>query len=200
MKQITIFIKTVTLGGFGVLFPLLIIVLMSIEIFELLVGLATPIASLFPPDTFEGAKFPALIAVILLLGASFLLGITAQTNLGRSIGRWLERNTIGRLPLYQALRKIARRFINAENETAFVPALLRMSDDQYELAYLIEDHGNGRSTIMIPIAPTPFAGFVKIVPTEKLEVLDVGLGDVTRVLSQWGIGSKELLKKTKISN
>ena len=56
-------------------------------------------------------------------------------------------------------------------------------------------HGDGRATVMVPWTPTPMAGSVKIVPADRLELLDASLGDVTRVLSQWGVGARELVSR-----
>ncbi len=58
---------------------------------------------------------------------------------------------------------------------------------------MIEDHGDGQMTILVPWAPTPFAGSVRIVDSKQIEMLDVELSDVTRVLSLWGVGMSDLI-------
>ena len=73
MKQLTEFFKTVILGGLFVLLPLLLLYLLLDEMLELVVALATPIADLFPADTFEELSAPVVVAVVLILLASFLL-------------------------------------------------------------------------------------------------------------------------------
>ena len=39
------------------------------------------------------------------------------------------------------------------------------------------------------------AGSVKMVQHDRVEILDTKLSEVTRVLSQWGVGTQELLGK-----
>jgi uncharacterized membrane protein len=63
---------------------------------------------------------------------------------------------------------------------------------------LIEDHGNGLATIMIPSAPNPMGGGIKVVPRDRIKILDVKVSAIARVLSQWGVGAQALLPKGKL--
>jgi len=188
------FLRTTIMGGLFTLLPILLFILLLIEILELLVGLATPIAGLLPKGTFDQAQFPVLLALILLVGASFLVGIALRSSAGRRFWNWVESNTMGRLPLYNALKSIFTGFTGSDGNESFRPALLK-SPDGDELVYLVEDHGNGRATIMIPWSPTPFAGSIKIVERQQIELLDTNLGDFTMVLSHWGVGTRQLISK-----
>ena len=196
MNKLVGFLKTTAAGGFFVIFPLILFYLLLAQILELIVGMATPIADLvFPKGTFDEATAPVLVAIPILLGASFVVGIAMRSENGRRFGNWIERNTIGKLPLYLAVKELARGFAGDE---AFRPALLRNSEHEQEIVYVIEDHEDGRRTVLVPWAPASFAGSLKIVSGERIEMLDSNLADVSRILSQWGVGSRELLLKKKI--
>lgn len=197
MQTFKEFFKTTILGGLFALLPILLFFLLLGDILGLVVGLATPIANLFPKGTFDQAKFPVLVALILIVGVSFLVGVAMRSSAGIRFWNWVEGNTIGRLPLYNALKSIFTGFIGKEDKEAFRPALLKSSGGE-ELAYLVEDHGNGRATIMIPWSPTPFAGSIKIVDMERVQLLDTKLGDFTMVLSNWGVGTRNLSAKRKL--
>ena len=191
MEKTNSFLKTTAAGGFFVLFPLLLFVLLLGEILDLIVGLATPIADLlFPAGTFDEINFPVIVAVVLLFAVSFAIGLVLRSAAGRRFGRWVERNTVGRLPMYRAVKDLAGGFAGGES---FRPALLWNSDTEQEIVYLIEDHENGQATVLVPWAPASFAGSVRIVSGERIELLDATLGDVSRVLSHWGVGSREIL-------
>ena len=60
---------------------------------------------------------------------------------------------------------------------------------------MVEEHENGHVTIMLPWSPTPFAGSIKIVSRDRIELLDTKLGEFTEVLSHWGVGVHDLLSK-----
>lgn len=70
MKNIASFVKLTALGGLLVLLPILLLILLLMEIVQLVVGLATPIADLFPAWTFEDPQHLIALAVFLLFGAS----------------------------------------------------------------------------------------------------------------------------------
>jgi uncharacterized membrane protein len=194
MKQPLALLTNTLVGGFFVLFPLLLFFLLLGEIFEVVVGLATPIAELFPRETFEDVQAPVATAIVLIVVVSFLFGLATRLPVARRLGLWLEGQTIGRLPLYQAIKSLTSRFSAAEADGRFQPALLLGPNDQRELAFLMEDLGDGFATVMIPRSPTPIAGTIKVVPVSQIEVLDVSLGDFTAVISHWGVGSKDILR------
>jgi len=168
MKGLLEFLKTTALGGLLVLLPLLLLYLAMSEALGLVVAMATPIADLFPADTFAHGKYPVLIAVLLLFGVSFLLGMAMRAKRGRRLGQWLERNTLRRLPMYGALKSLITRFAATEESGAFRPALLATGEGQRDLAYVIEDHGEGQMTVMLPWAPTPLAGSIRIVDRDHV--------------------------------
>ena len=79
----------------------------------------------------------------------------------------------------------------------FRPAVLHSPDGGREIVYVIEDHGDGQVTLLIPWAPASFAGTVKIMGSDRIEMLDASLGETSRVLSQWGVGVRDLLGKDR---
>ena len=77
----------------------------------------------------------------------------------------------------------------------FPEAVHHSADGEREIVYMIEDHGNGSMTVLIPWSPTAFAGSVKIVNQDRIEFLDASLDEVSRALSYWGVGLREVLDK-----
>lgn len=134
MKTLIEFLKSTLVGGFFILFPLLLFGLLLDEILGGVVGLATPIADLFPEGTLEYLQAPVVVAVALILLASVLLGLAARLPIGRQFGAWLESNTIGRLPLYRTIKSLTARFAAMEKSGRFEPALIRGPNDQREFA------------------------------------------------------------------
>lgn len=193
MKQLLEFLKTTAMGGLFVLLPILLLYLLISEALDLIVAVATPIADLFPKGTFEEVEFPVIVGLILIFGVSFLIGLGLRSEKGRGLGRWIERTVFDRLPGYNALKSLTTGFAEAGKKGAFRAAVMTSSDGGRELVYVIEDHADGQMTVLLPWAPSAFAGSVKIVDRKCIEILDANLGDVSRVLSHWGIGTRDLL-------
>ncbi len=200
MKNILEFIKTSLIGGLFVLLPLILLYLLLDEMLQLVVMLATPIADLFPEGTFERINAPVLIGLILIVGASFIFGLALRFMTLRRLGLWIEEKMLGRLTLYSAVKILSRGLIGAKEDAAFRPAILTSSDDEKEIIYVIEELGDGQTTVLIPWAPASFAGSVKIVSSERIELLDASLGDTSRVLGHWGMGARELLGKDDVAS
>lgn len=193
MKRAFDFVVATAVGGLLILLPLLLLQVMLKDVFQMLVALGTPIADLLPNGWTQNVNAPAALAVLLIFGASFVIGLMTRTRVGRACGHWLERNTVGRIPLYGVVKGLTDRLADMAEGAAFRPALFDMGDAQRQFAYLIEDHGDGLATIMLPHAPSPLSGVVKIAPMARLTMLDASLGDVTKVLSHWGNGAQGLM-------
>jgi uncharacterized membrane protein len=195
MKNLLTFFKLTALGGLLVLLPVLLFILLLTEIVQMVVGLATPIADLFPAGTFDDAKNPVILAIILLVGASLLIGFAMKSKAAQRLGNWIEEKTVNKLPIYRFVKSLVSGLVGAEKTGNFKPALFDAGNGQREIVYLVEDLGDGGFTALFPHAPTGFAGQVKIVSKDRvIAPLDASLGDVSLVLNHMGLGAGRLLK------
>jgi uncharacterized membrane protein len=195
MKRLLDILKTTALGGIGILLPLLLFCLLVREIFEFVVALATPIGDLLARRVIERLNAPVLIAILLLVGVSMLLGLAARTATGIRLGRGIERSILGRLPLYDFVKNLSAAIVPNREGRGFKPALLRSTDGSKEPAYVIEAHDNGDFTVLVPWAPAAFAGSLKIVPSDQVELLDISLMEFSAALSRLGMGVEGLLNQ-----
>ena len=195
MKKIVEFLKTTIVGGLFVLLPIILLYLGLGKVIEVLVAMATPFADLFFPGRFVDTRFPVLIAIMLLIGVSFILGLLMLSDPSRKFGNWIERIILGRLPAYNAIKSLTAGFADSQQESSFKPALLEAASREKKLVYIVEDHGDGNLTVMLPWCPTPFAGVIKIVPEERVKSLAVSLNKLTEAISQWGVGTRDLLSE-----
>ena len=196
MKGIGAFLKTTALGGLFVILPLLLLYLLIDEALGLIIALATPIADMFPSGTFDNINYPVLWALLLIVILSCLIGLALRSGLGKRIGSWIETTLLARIPPYNVLKSLTRGFVEIKEGAAFRPAILTSPDGVRELVYAVEEHEGGYMTVLVPWSPTPFAGSVKIVSRENVELLDVKLMEFTEALSHWGVGVNTLLGKT----
>jgi len=197
MRKVTDFFKTCLLGGLLILLPLLLFYLMFSELMDILIALATPIADLFPEETFDNLSDPLFIAIPLLLISSFLFGLALKSDLLIRFGNFIELHTLMHVPLYAAVKRLSRGLISAENDQAFKSAFLKSEDDTLQLVYVIEDLGDDRVTILVPLAPAGFAGSVLIVGEKRLVRLNASIGDTSKVLAHWGFGMSEIVELQK---
>ena len=187
------FIKSALVNGLAMLLPVVLVFLAIREIFELLVNIATPIADLFPEGTFDHVKETEVIAVLLIAGLAFFLGVLSKVKAGRVLGHGIEKYTLNKIPMYRMLKSLVGAFLNLESEESFKPAFLETDSGDLEPAYVIEDRGRPLVVVMIPWAPTAFAGSVKLVKRERVHRLDVTLDEFSLSLTHLGTGLSDLL-------
>jgi len=187
------FLKSAIVNGLVILIPLVLLFLAIKEIFSMMVGIATPIADLFPAGTFDHVRETEIIAVLLIAGAAMILGLLSKVKAGRAVGRGIEKYALNKVPMYRMLKSLVGAFLNLESEDSFKPALFENGTGGLEPCYVIEDRGRPRVVVLVPWAPTAFAGSVKLVPRESVHYLSVTLDEFSLSLTHLGIGMSELL-------
>jgi uncharacterized membrane protein len=199
VKTIVALLKAVLIGGFFVVLPLVLLYLVLAESLNLVVLLATPIADLFPPDTFKGVGHPTLWALLLLAGASLIAGLGLRLPPARRAAAWIETRVLGRLPAYTLIKSITSQFSQAVDGGRFHPATMSLGDGLRALVLVVEDRGGAFVTVLLPSSPAPSAGAVLIVPRERIALVDAGIGEAARVMSQWGLGALALAERAAAS-
>jgi uncharacterized membrane protein len=188
------FLKTTLLGGLFLLLPLMLLWIGLQEIGGLLVAMATPIADMLPGKMFENLLVPGVVALVLIVGASFLLGLAAKATWLRDLGRKFENSVLYKVPMYRMLKVISGALIDYDNSHVDA-ALVKDEMGGGDPCYVIEKHKDGRATVLIPWSPASFAGSIKIVQQSQLEILPCTLDEFSRSLSQIGVGVEECMSK-----
>jgi uncharacterized membrane protein len=124
---------------------------------------------------------------------AIFIGILSKVKAGQVLGHSIEKHTLYKIPMYRMLKSLVGAFLNLESETSFKPAFLENSTGDLEPAYVIEDRGRPRVVVLVPWAPTAFAGSVKLVSRERVHYLDVTLDEFSLSLTHLGTGMSELL-------
>jgi uncharacterized membrane protein len=70
-------------------------------------------------------------------------------------------------------------------------------EDALVPAFAVEALDDGRYTVFVPSVPTPFAGALYVMGPERVHAVDVPVGQAVRVISQWGVGTGDLVDKMK---
>jgi uncharacterized membrane protein len=200
MKSAAQFLKTTAAGGLMVLFPLLLFYALVAEVMDLLIGLATPIADLFPEGTFGEQHAPVLAALIVLVCASFFFGLLLRSKRITSIGQRIDETIMEKLPAYRAIKSLSRGMFRSGDQSSFHVAVLSSSDGTKELVYVTEDVGGEWVTVLMPWAPAAFAGSLRMVPRASVELVDVSILDASASFANFGVGTLDLLEKRRTNS
>jgi uncharacterized membrane protein len=196
MKPIVEFLKSTILGGLLVLLPLLLSWGLLAKAFDIIVKMATPVVHLLPRSILvEAPRLKELVAVVVLVTVSFIFGMLLRASFFRNVINLMESHTLGRFPVYAALKGLVSEAFQPESAGGFKPAMLLLAEGMQRPAYVIEDHGDGNLTVFLPSAPGAFSGMVHVVSRDRVVFLDVKLIELIQSIARYGVGQRDLLKK-----
>jgi uncharacterized membrane protein len=182
------FVLSTLVAGFLVVAPIYLAALLLLKALKSLIGLVQPIAKMLP------AWLPAeqFLALLLILILCFFTGVGIRTRIGHAIWEQIEKSLFQRIPGYALFRSLAQRMAGESEETAWKPALAEI-EEALVPAFIIEELDDGRLTVFVPSVPTPFAGAIYILSSDRVHPLNVPFTQAVKAISRWGSGSKDLV-------
>lgn len=199
MTRFVKFIRTTAIGGLLVIVPFAIIVFVLAQLFYGLYRLTQQLTVEIGLDVNDALVMVA-IAAASLIGLCFLTGLVVQTKFGTTLRHWLDRNVARRIPMYNAISSLTKRFAGLEgNEFAPVEVDLHGSNVR-AIGFLVEELPDDRYAVFIPSAPVATVGNVYVVTKSCLRHLDVSVADTLSAISQWGVDTRYLYAKKNAAN
>ena len=189
MKTLAEFTKTTLIGGLLIILPIYIAVLLLAKTVKGLLGLLQPVAERVPASV----EFRQIVAIVLLVGVCFVVGLIVRTGPGLRAKNACERAVLERLPGYTFLRGLAKRLAGQSEEQTLQPALVEI-EDALVPALIVEELEDGSYTVLVPSAPTPMAGSVYILPRDRVHPVDIPFTQAIGVFSKWGTGAGEFVR------
>lgn len=186
------FIKSRLLTGLYVLLPLMLLWLGLREIGGLLAAMAEPIADSFPSTYFDDLRWPGVMAALLTIVASIVIGIAAKFKAVELLGQKIETSILNKIPMYKMLKIISSSLVRAET-SGVTAAIIKDGAGGGDPCYVMEEHDTGLVTVLLPWSPASFAGSIKVVPKSQLEYLDCSIDEYSRSISLMGVGVADCL-------
>ena len=194
MKRFFEFLKTTIGGGFFVILPIVLILLVLDETILMVTGLVDPIAEQLPVEQVGGIAISRILAVLLVLGLCFVTGLFMKTRVGIAVRAFIEGAVLGRIPGYSIIRSLTSRFEgDAADTSTFAPALVTLAPGAREPAFIVEEHDSGEFTVFCPLSPMATVGTIRFVSRDRVEPVRASMGAAVESLMHWGLGSHELL-------
>ncbi len=193
MKRIKQFLINTLIGGFLVLLPLGIFVLIVKLIIQFIVNIIRPLTTLINLKiSLFWINILVLLAIIVLC---FLIGLFIRTQLGRTSLRYFEVNWLEKLPAYATIRDIIQQFTGAKKTPFQRVVQLDAFNSETTMTGFITDENETEYTVFVPTAPNPTNGFVFNIPKEKVVLLDIRAEEAIRMIVGLGVGSLEMQQK-----
>jgi len=192
MRNFTGFIVSRLITGVLVVAPIYLAVLLLLKATKSLLSIVQPVAALLP-DWVPAAQ---ILSLLMILFFCFFIGLGMKTPKGRTIWEQMENSLFQRLPGYALFRSLTQQLSGKTEDKTWKPALAEI-EDALVPAFIIEELENGSFTVFVPSIPTPLAGAVYILTSDRVHPLDVPFTQAIKTISRWGSGSKDLLAAMK---
>ncbi len=188
MKKAFSFLTKTILSGFLIIIPLYLAVLLLLKAMATVGKLVVPFTKLLP----EWVPADQLLSLLLVLLICFLIGGAVKTPAGRKTRDKIESKFFERIPGYALVRSLTQQLAGSTRDNVWKPVLAEI-EEALVPAFIIEEFEDGRFTVFVPSIPTPLAGAVYILESNRVHSMDVQFTDALRVISRWGSGAKDIV-------
>ena len=191
MRHVGRFLLVTLVQGVLFLVPLVLVVVLAREGYQMLRRLAQPVARLLPDDRFFGFLAEDLVSILAIILVFLIAGLFVGTRPGRLLSEHLERAVLYRVPGYLMVRGAVGSFPGLSSEMRPLPSLVE-TDDGWAFALLVEREPPGFCTVFLPDSPTPTSGSVRIVEAARVKSLDISMLNLLACLTRSGTGAGAL--------
>ena len=168
--------------------PIYLAVLFSLKVMKSFTAVVRPLAMLVP----KWLPAEHILSLLLVLIVCFLIGLMVRTQAGQATWKRIEDSLLQGIPGYAQVRSLTRQLAGKTQDKAWKPALAEI-EQALVPAFIIEEFEDGRFTVFVPSVPTPLTGAIYILSPDRVHPLNVPLTRALKAVSQWGLGSKDLV-------
>lgn len=195
MKKLKRFIGTSILGGVVVILPIALFFLIFSWLFALITKLIEPLTDVLIHQLPLQEHFLLdIIAIVILLGLCFFIGVLVRTQFGKFIHNVIESHVLKRFPGYSIIKETISQIFSKKNEMRYTVALVNIfGTDTLMTAFITDTHEDGSFTVFAPTGPNPTTGFIFHVKAHQVHMLNVPPEDMMRSVIGCGAGSSKLI-------
>lgn len=183
------FLWTTAIGGLVFLLPLIVIGILVGQVVPIVLAIAAFLNQTLGFKTATGYLILLALSIAVVLLLCFAAGIVARWAIGKRLGAFVEKRLTLIFPRYSIYKDQLAGGLDAEAlQGRMKPAILRMEGITRPVLE-IERCGH-YATIYLPGAPDPWSGTIAFVEAERLDPLEIDLGEFLSAFERIGRGAK----------
>jgi uncharacterized membrane protein len=197
MKRLQSFVGLTLLGGFMVVLPITIFILLVNWLFGLVTALLNPLSNWIASWASFTHYAAQLISILAILCACFVIGLLIRTRIGGWLHDLLDSWLTRLAPGYKTVREVVMQFLGGEGNTSLLKGQVCRAYIHGRAAgvsvtgVITANHANGDYTVYVPTAPIPTSGFVYHLSRDCVDLLPhIGVEAAMRTVIACGSGSQ----------
>ncbi len=197
MKRIQSFVGLTLLGGFMVVLPISIFILLVTWLLGVIISLLSPLSSWIASWSPLAQSLAELLSILAILCGFFLVGLLIRTRVGEWLHEVMDRWLSRLVPGYKAIREMVTQFVGGEGNASLLKgqvcrAYLHGRAAGVSVTGIVTaNHPNGDYTVYVPTAPIPTSGFVYHLAQDCVDLLPhVSVEAAMRTVIACGSGSQ----------
>jgi Uncharacterized conserved protein len=199
VQRLQSFIGFTLLGGFMVVLPFVIFLFLLEWLFKFITGLISPLSRWLASVTPLAEYMADILAIIMVLGIFFVIGLAIKTNVGRLLHERLDAWLTKVAPGYQTIREIISQLLGGEGNASLLKGqvcrayIMGRAAGVSVTGIVTAIHDNGDYTVYVATAPIPTSGFVYHLSPECVDLLPhISVETAMRTVIACGSGSQIL--------
>ena len=193
-KEFKDYINTTLIGGFLVILPLAILLLVFRSIFNLILGFISPITNIL---TFGGKidNFLAnIFAIVIILALCFIVGFFVRTTVGNYLFEQFDKHVLQKIPFYKPISETVKQFSNREKMPFSKVVVIDVFGNGTRMTgFITDEHTNDYITVFVPTGPNPTNGFIFHVKQDQITEVDIPVEDAMKSIISVGAGTQKLM-------
>lgn len=194
-KEFRDYINTTLIGGFLVMLPVAILLIVFNWLYNIVVSIIQPITSLL---TFGGridSFLASILAIAILIVTCFGVGFLVQTSLGNYLYEEFDKRVLSKIPFYKPIRDTVKTFSDREKMPFSKVVMVKVFDSETLMTGFVTDkHIGDMITVFVPTGPNPTNGFIFHVRADQVTVIDVPVEEAMKSIISVGAGSKNIVE------
>lgn len=195
MGSLKQFIKTTFVGGFLIVLPIMILLIVLNWMFQSLTAYIRPITNLLIETAQVNEFVASFFAVFLIVLVFFLVGLIVKTKMGKVSVAAFENRFLSKIFGYRIIKETVLQIFGEEKNVFKAVALVKLfGNETLMTAFVTDEHPDGSYTVFIPSGPAPTAGFVYHVQKEQITIVNIPVDQALRTILSLGGGSKRIIQ------
>ncbi len=194
------FLKTTAIGGAVFLLPIAILVVLLGYVYQNTVTVYEHLKPWSPFDSLIGVALLFTIAILLLLAACFVAGLLAQRAIGIRFAGTIEAQLMKVFPKYGIYKDILAGKIGGSHQVPSLVPVLVTRDGTHSLAFQADRLQDGLVVVYLPGSPDPWIGSIALIPTDKVQPINVSFTEVLGICERLGRDSKSAINRAMASS